>query len=217
MAPKKTYIVSPNFDYPPGSSISLGNVLADHFSPHRSLCRLPAVEWPSLNTSSQTEISITHGASHGANISVGAQLLDIIATKIAGDVSTAGFTEYGMDTLRTEFFEADPSEDVVRELLWQNPRATRVLYHMGSAFWPQKLFMITGVKVAVGFNMSTAQQQRQSASVGADPAGVLAAAGVPVSADAEMGGFRERSHRTSLTAAGEVVLAYQLVTISPRG
>ncbi|KAM3425941.1 hypothetical protein NHJ13734_009788 [Beauveria thailandica] len=42
----KTYLLTPSFDFPPGSSMRLGALLADPLSPHRVLGQLAPDKWP---------------------------------------------------------------------------------------------------------------------------------------------------------------------------
>lgn len=217
MAPKKTYILSPNFDYKPGDSIALGNVIADPFNPHRPLCRLPADKWPSVTTTLHKEVDIAHDRSHGAKLGLGAQLLNSISANIAGEVETSSSTQYTTDALRTEFFEADPDEEAIRQLIGQSPRASRVLLSLSSVIWPQRLFMISGLKITVGLRVSSSETSERSMELGANPAGILSAGGLPVSVDAEVGASKGRVAGMNFTVEGEVILAYRLLRISPRG
>lgn len=215
----KTYILAPNFDSPPGRSISLGNVLADPFTPHRTLCKLPHSDWPAVTTTVHTEAAVNHSAAHGFNLSVGATLANYIATKLAGEAQNSVSTEYTMDSLRTEFFDADPTESAITELLLQEcgQGARNILFGLGSVLWPHPLFIVTGLKIAVGLRVSSSLTTRRGANLGANPGGVLAATGIPVTADAEIGGSTERMESLRLQVQGEVVLAYKLVKISRRG
>lgn len=217
MAPKKTYILAPSLDYKPGDSIALGNVIADPFSPHRPLCHLPADKWPRLATTLHKGVEIAHDTSHGVNLCVGAELLNSISAKVAGEAGTSSFTEYSTEALRTEFFEADPDEEAVRHLLAQSPRASRALLSLNSVFWPQRLFMITGLKITVGLRVSSSQRSERSAELSANPAGLLSAQGMPVSMDAGVSAFTGRGEGMSFTVEDEVILAYRLLRISPRG
>lgn len=244
MAPKTTscWILCSDPIYPPGSSICLGNVLEDPFIPHEPLCRLPAEQWPELTTSSEGNVAKTHGTAHGANVSIGAELLAIVNANAHVDVGTSGDTEYVMSALRAEFFKEYPAEGVLRALFTPLPppnhgdgpsqpqhqqqkqqevheRAHDALFSARSWFWPHRLFIITGLRIAVGLHRSSGREASRTGGVSAAPAdALLAAAGaVGSSVSVEVGGHAQNTYSYSATAEGEVVLAYRLASISPRG
>lgn len=211
MPVKKSYILAPNFDYPPGSSISIGNLLTDPFSPHRPLCCLPSDKWPQVTTTRQKEVFITKSTGYGADVSLGAHLLDLLGAKVGGEAGATRATEYAMTALHTEFFAADPDETAVKELLQSNPRARRALH---SVLSPGNLFMITGLKIAEGLSVSDRRDFRRHMTMGSS-APVLGAIGCSV--EAGVGGSRATGAALALNAEGAVVLAYRLVKISRRG
>ncbi|KAH8770832.1 hypothetical protein F5883DRAFT_551252 [Diaporthe sp. PMI_573] len=219
MAPKNTscWIICPDFIYPPGRSISLGNVLEDPFAPHEPLCRLHTEKWPELTKTSESEVTLTLGGSRGANASVGADLIAMVSAKISGDVKTSNSTEYTMRALRAEYFTSHPAESAILELLLPIERARDAIFSARSWLWPHRLFIITGLRIAVGFHRSSNHEASRGAGVSADPAGALLAAGAPLSANAEVGGFVQRNKGYSSTADEDIVLAYRLARISPRG
>ncbi|KAK1715199.1 uncharacterized protein CLUP02_17889 [Colletotrichum lupini] len=208
---EKTYFLAPNFDFPPGSSILLGSLISDPLTPHRSLAQLE--KWPDVTTIVDKEAVISRGKGNGANISLGAQMLGAIGAKIGGGVEKSRATEYRMSALKTEFFTRDPGEDEIKKLIAECPRARKVL--IDAPIWrPGKLFIITGLKIAEEFSMSSTTTGRREGDVeGTAP--VLAAAGLNV--EAGIGSFFESSEGMSLEAVGDRILAYRLVKISLKG
>lgn len=215
MPPPKVYILPPTFDYPPNSSIRLGNLLSDPFAPHRPLAVLPTRSHPLTTATTQTNLSITRTTTSGASVSLSAQILELAGVKAASEFSLSGATAYSAATVTTRFFESDPPGEAVRALAAANPRAKRILFGR-RALGGGKLFMITGVKSAEGFTVSSENGASRDGTVGADVP--LAAVGAPgLSLGAEVGGSRQRSEREAYTAEGEVVIAYRVVVIRKRG
>ncbi|KAJ0386098.1 hypothetical protein COL922a_005006 [Colletotrichum nupharicola] len=207
----KTYFLAPNFDYPPGSSILLGSLISNPLTPHRALAQLK--KWPDVTTIVGSETVITRGRGNGVNVSLDAQLLEAVGAKIGGGVEKSQATEYRMSALKTEFFTRDPEEDETRQLVANCPRARKILID-APAWRPGKLFIITGLKIAQEFSVSSTTTGRREGDVeSAVP--VLAAAGLSVQAG--IGGFSERSEGMSLKAVGDRILAYRLAKISLKG
>lgn len=141
--------------------------------------------------------------------------------KACSEFSSSSTKTYSAAKVTTRFFEGDPDEEAVRDLILGNPRAGRVVFgrshRMGSG---GKVYMITAIKVAEeGFTVSTELAVNNGGSLGSDlPVGAIAG-GLPVgvSVGAEIGGSRERSEGEAYTVEGAVVIAYRLVVIRKCG
>ncbi|KAK3382919.1 hypothetical protein B0T24DRAFT_27653 [Lasiosphaeria ovina] len=215
MPPPKVYILPPTFEYPPNSSIRLGNLLSNPFAPHRPLAILPTESHPPTAATTQTNLSISRTTTRGASASLSAQILGLAGVKAASEFSLSGTTAYSAATVTTRFFESDPPDEAIRALAAANPRAERILFGR-RAMGGGKLFMITGVKIAEGFTVSSGNGARKAGTVGADVP--LVAVGAPgLSIGAEVGGVRERSEGEAYTVEGEVVIAYRVVVIRKHG
>ena len=207
---RKTYLLVPSFDYPPGSSICLGALLADPLSPHRVLANLAEDQRPEVTTSVQKDRVITRGMGHEAAISTGAQLLQIIGAKVGGDFARDESVEYAMEALRTEFFKSDPDSGAIRELL----QAPLVRDAMQSTMWSRPLYMITGLKIAEGFSLSSNSTVKRGGKLGAD---VPVPAVQGLSVGFETSASKKESRGDSFKIDHEIVLAYRLLRISRKG
>ncbi|EAQ90243.1 predicted protein [Chaetomium globosum CBS 148.51] len=211
MPPPKTYILPPTFDYPPNSSIRLGNLLTEPFTPHRPLAVLPAESLPDIATTTQTNLTITHTTNRGASLSLSAHLLELAGLKAASEFSLSGSTTYSAATVTTRFCE--PDEAAIQNLVMATPRAKRILFP--SRGISGRLFVITGIKTAEGFSVSRESGVRRGGTLGAD---VPLAAAVPgLAVGAEVGGDREKGDEEAYAVEGEVVIAYRVVVVGKRG
>ncbi|KAH6637315.1 hypothetical protein F5144DRAFT_210970 [Chaetomium tenue] len=207
----KTYILPPTFDYPPNSSIRLGNLLSDPFTPHKPLAVLPADSLPNIITTTQTNLSITHSTNRTAFLCLSAHLLELAGLKAAAEFSLYGSTTYSASTVTTRFYE--PDEAAVRALVMATPRAQRILF--GSRVVSGRLFVITGVKTAEGFVVARESGVRHGGTLGTD---VPLAAAVPaLVVGAEVGGYEDKGDREAYTVEGEVVIAYRVVVVGKKG
>ncbi|KAH8881811.1 hypothetical protein GQ53DRAFT_886754 [Thozetella sp. PMI_491] len=206
----KTYLLAPSFDYPPGSSIRLGGLVADPLSPHRPLTSLARDKWPKTTETVQKERVITRGKGFEAGLSTTAQIIQIINAKVGGNFARDEVLEYSMAALRTEFFEADPNEDDIRDLLKHH----RVQTAMDFIFWSRPLFMITGIKIAEGLSLYASYTAQQDASVSGEMP-IPAAPGISVGLNTQVS--TKRLQEDSFTATGDVVLAYRLLKICRKG
>ncbi|KAM3440298.1 hypothetical protein MY4824_002287 [Beauveria thailandica] len=113
---------------------------------------------------------------------------------MSGKLTRGENVKYSMSSLRTEFFEGDPSDDGLE---------TRT-----------PLYLITGIKVAEGFSLSSSRTAQRGSAAAAD-APVIALLDASVSLEASMA--RKRWHDTSFTMDHQVILAYQLLRIARKG
>ncbi|KAK4159910.1 hypothetical protein QBC43DRAFT_246543 [Cladorrhinum sp. PSN259] len=209
--PPKTYILPPTFDLPPNTSIRLGNLLSDPFTPHRPLATLPFD--PPTSTTIQTNLVTTLTTSSSANTSLSAHLLSLAGLSIASEFSLSGTTTYSAAKVTTCQFSSpvSPSEDEIRALVLGTPRANKILFGRGLK---EKLFLITGIKTAEGFTVSSESEIKKGGRVGADvpiPGGMGAGIG------AEVGVSRGRGGGEGYAVEGEVVIGYRVLVVKRRG
>lgn len=113
-----------------------------------------------------------------------------------------------MDALRTSFFKVDPSDEHIKVLL----DAPKVKSAMRSTFWSRPVFMISGLKVADGFSVSSEAKRHRGGS-----GGVSAAITPQVSVGVDSGRSTDRGEKESFDAGQDIVIAYQLLKISRKG
>lgn len=206
----KTYLPAPNFDVPPDSSIRLGALLVNPFTPHRALASLATNKWPKITVTTQDDRIIEDNKQHGASFATGGQLLQSIGVKLRGEHKNNEHTKYSMKALRTEFFQEDPSEGDIKALL----NTPKVQNAMQSTFWSRPLFLITGIKIAQGFSFSSNVDVQHNGNIGAD---IPVPGFEGIAASFDVAGSLGDSHGDSFKAGNEVVLAYRLLKISRKG
>ncbi|KAG0648340.1 hypothetical protein D0Z07_5175 [Hyphodiscus hymeniophilus] len=189
--PTKTYLMVPNFDFPTDSSIQLGNILADPFTPHRPLTSLAPDKWPEITESLQKKRALVRKEGVEANFSVWLQALQMVGAKVGAEYGKSTKSEYNMDALRTSFFKADPSDEHIKVLL----SAPKVQSAMRSTFWSRPLYMISGLKIAEGFSVSSEANKHRGGS-----GGFSAAVTPQVSVGVDVGGSTGRGETDSFDA-----------------
>lgn len=206
--PAKTYLMVPNFDFPTDSSIQLGNLLADPFTPHRPLTSLTSEKLPELTKSVQKKRAIVREEEDDANFSLWVQALQIVGAKTGVKYGKNTTNKYDMDTLRTSFFKTDPSDEHIKELL----NAPKVQNTMRSTFWSRPVFMISGLKVAEGFSLSSEATAHHAGNLGG-----LAAITPQVSIGVDAGVSGVRGEKDSFYSGEDIIIAYQLLKIWRKG
>lgn len=204
----KTYLLAPNFDFAPGGPIGLGSLLVDALSPHRALAELPKEKWPEVVTTTVRGRVIANGKGYETGVSTGSQMLKIIGAKVEASGAADASVEYSMCSLRTEYFRGDPSDDDLKKLL-EVPRVQRA---MEIGLWARPLYLITAIKIAEGFAMSTSTKHNKSAIVGIeDTSSTLQGISVGLK------GSASKSHSDKFEADHAVILAYRLLRIRRKG
>jgi len=206
--PAKTYLMVPNFDFPTDSSIQLGNILVDPFTPHRPLASLTSDKWPELTESVQKNRAIVREEGDDANFSLWLQALQIVGAKAGVKYGKNGKNEYNMAALRTSFFRTDPNDEDIKELL----NAPKVQNTMRSTFWSRPVFMISGLKVAEGFSLSSEAITHRAGNVGGS-----AAITPQVSLGVDSGVSGVRGEKDSFLSEENIIVAYQLLKILRKG
>ncbi|EOD50532.1 hypothetical protein UCRNP2_2694 [Neofusicoccum parvum UCRNP2] len=113
-----------------------------------------------------------------------------------------------MNTLKTLSFRTDPSEESVADLL----KDDRVKAAMRWPHWSHPVYVVTGLKIAEGFELSSEVETKRAIRAGGS-----AAVTADVSVGVQAGGSRTRKEGDSLRAGNDIVLAYQLLKIARKG
>ncbi|KAF2466866.1 uncharacterized protein BDR25DRAFT_376386 [Lindgomyces ingoldianus] len=210
--PKKTYFLTPSFDYPPPpiGPIRLGNILIDPTLPDRPLNPGSALIPPpaeALITTVKSEWKSTLSKSNKASIGLYAKFLDLILGAGA-DASTnwerGKGEEYAFDRLETTFF--DPA--TLNGYLESAVKAPNVGRYVEKSRLRKPVYIITGLKIVRGAKAKSSKKSGHGGtlSVGLDGAAMAA----PVEAGPELGIQSESEEGVKWSASDDFVFAYRV-------
>lgn len=216
MASVPTYIRAPNFTLTdsPDSPYHpwLGTIIADPLIPTRSLSKLPTSPAKIVSVK-ESESSYTRSSGRSLDASIWANFLQFVSANVGGERSKDTSVTYSMSGgLETRYFE--PSDDEVVARITAEPKVRAA---MSAGLWGHSpVYMITGIKVAKGFSVSTSSTRTDGGHVGGSapvtPAGEVSVGG-------QIGG-EKRSGREDFSRMAdgvEIVFAYQLHVIAEKG
>ncbi|KAF2728651.1 hypothetical protein EJ04DRAFT_476989 [Polyplosphaeria fusca] len=217
--PKKTYFLTPSFDYPPPPKgpIRLGNLLADPSSPDRPLNAGQAHLAPppeSVITTTKTDWKSELSKSNTTSIGLYAKALDIIigaGADVAVNWNRENKEQYGFDSLDTTFFNPVEISAYLNEAL----KAPGVVAHVQKSWMRRSpVYVITGLKVVRGgkIKSSTTRGHGGKLSVGLDGSALLA----PVEVGPEVEGQTERGQNVEWGASDDFVFAYRVSRLKLR-
>ena len=202
----KTYLLAPNFTFEPDGPIRIGIIIADPFHPTKSL-HIPTTK-PAV--AKHTDLDVTHARqkSRSHHHSIWAQFFSTASANIRAGASSDVHTQYTMNSLETIRMKEDPTDKDAAELLnIPEIKATVSAGLMGFA----PVYMITGIKIARGFRLSTRTSQTHDAQLGGS---------VPITdtlgAGGEMSGSRRVVVEDSLHSGSDIIFAYQLHVVAPK-
>jgi len=204
-----TYLLAPNWNFRPGGPIALGNIVVDPFKPHRVLSKPKSENPPPTETATDKNWRLHLGTDRNANGSMWAKFLENISFNIGTNHEKSSITDYTMESLDTVYFRNDPSIDEINERV--KDQNLRKLMRLDSLL-SKPVYMVSGIKIARGFELSTEVSTRHSGN--AEASGTVAPeVSVGAKVDVSMGNIR----RDGFQSGNDIVFAYQLLKIVPKG
>ncbi|KAI1286603.1 hypothetical protein F5Y03DRAFT_380614 [Xylaria venustula] len=209
MASIRTYILAPNFSYHPNTSICLGDIVQYPDDPTKPLSSVPKSELKPVtrhydydNESSFKDKLSHHGTIWGS-------FLKQASAKVGGGSSDGLLNKYTFQRLETIQFTKQPTDEEAE----QHIKDKRVKAAMDAGFLKKKpVFMITGLKVARGFRLSSSASSTTNATIKLE-APVTSDTGVGADADYAREKIMEQKYR----AGQDIIFAYQLHIITHKG
>ncbi|KAI8955495.1 hypothetical protein F4801DRAFT_529590 [Xylaria longipes] len=213
-----TYLLAPNWTFIPGGPIDLGNIVADPFRPHLVLSRPPsesdedkkeAARLPSTQRHTEGNWRLALGSSRNLTVGLWAKFVDVVGVRLGAERSRLLDTSYAMDSLETVYFTDLPSPDYICQRVAAHP-GLREIMRLDNAY-SRPVYMVTGLKIARGFSLSVGSSSATSASAevgGGD--GEVAAGG-------QFAASREKRGQLDFSSTSDIVFAYQLMRIAPKG
>ncbi|KXX82244.1 hypothetical protein MMYC01_200420 [Madurella mycetomatis] len=204
-----TYFLAPNWTFRPDGPIALGNIIANPLKPHIVLTTPdPTRPLPATTTVSESDWKLVDESGRALSLSLWANFLESIQLKFGALHGKKLRTEYSIDKLETTYFRDGVTSELVMERV-KDPVIKELM--KPESILSKPVFMITGIKIARGFRLSSENDSKHGGRLGA---GVPAA--VPVSVGGE-GTFDVDKAQNYSFNSDAVVFAYQLLKIAPKG
>lgn len=204
-----TYLLAPNWTFRPGGKIALGNIVVDPFKPHRVLSQAAPAEAIPAEPVVETNWRLALETARSMSLSIWAVFLENI--RLGTDINRERIrnSEFTMTSLETVYLQDDPSEAEIKARC--NDPSVRDFMRLGHTLC-KPVYMVTGLKIAKGFSLQTTRSDSTGASV---EAGAEVAPGASVGG--RVGASQTKTISQGFEAEGDIIFAYQLLKISPKG
>ncbi|KAL4947035.1 hypothetical protein BDW69DRAFT_179162 [Aspergillus filifer] len=207
MATVPTYVLSPNFTYHPNTSICMGDIVLDPTDPTKPLSS--ATNLPPTESHIDYDVRLNKQTSRSFEGTIWAKFLQVADAKLSGGISSNVLAKYTIDRLETVYFRKQPTDEEAAE----RASEPRVRAAMNSGlFGKRPVYMISGLKIARGFRLSSSDGHVKHAEVRGEG---------QVLADGSIGGglgyTGSDDVRQSYRAGSDIVFAYQLHVIGYKG
>jgi len=205
-----TYFLAPNWSFRPGGKIAIGNIIKNPLKPHMVLTR-PESTKPPIATDTITErnwrLSVETATSLSLNL--WGTFLQIFRLGLSTNHERTKNSNFTMTSLDTITMSEDLPIDELKARC--NDQPVKKYMRLDSVYC-NPVYMITGIKVAKDFKL-----EGEKSSTNA----IEGEAGGQVSPDVSLGGGAGISKTTRVMdgfeAEGDVIFAYQLIKIKPKG
>ncbi|KAL7797030.1 hypothetical protein V8C43DRAFT_277976 [Trichoderma afarasin] len=206
MAP--TYILAPNFTYHPNTSICMGDIVEYPDDPTKPLSSVPEPELKHTTRHFDYDNEFGNQSILSLRGSIWAKFIEKANAKIGSGTSDELLTKYTIRRLETVYFTKQPTDEEAAKRI----KEKRVKAAVNAGLLMKKpVFMITGLKIARGFQSSTNINSTVNADVKVE---------APVPPDAGMGsgvGYsREERAMENHRTGQDIIFAYQLHIITHR-
>lgn len=211
-AERPSYMLAPNWDFPPDGPIALGSLIKNPKRPDRALNSSTRVEIDKsrIITTKRTGWSLARGDLRLGRVGLWASFLAPILG-VGADIATSASRDsndvYKCDELETRYFA--PEDTYIGSCLCSPATKAYTDSH-----WWKSIYMITGLKIAYGATMETTKEigYGTEGKIGADGT----PAGVPVGGGPEAKYEQKKKHSVKFGASEGFVIAYQLLRIKPK-
>lgn len=204
-----TYLLAPNWTFRPDGPIALGNIIANPLKPHIVLTRPdPTAAKPEVTTAYEKNVKLVDERGRSLSLSLWANFLETVQLKIGAEQARKLRTEYTIETLETTYFR----DGVTPELVMERAKDPIVRALMKpDTILSKPVYMVTGIKIAKGFHLSSEGASKSGGELGATlPTGSFGSAG----GEGKIGSDKGTAYDFS---SDEVVFAYQLLKMAPKG
>lgn len=210
MACVKTYILAPNFSYHPNTSICIGDIVQYPDDPTKPLSSIPESRLVGQTESHfDYDTELSNQNSLCLRGSIWANFLEKASVRIGGGKSDDLLTKYTVRRLETIYFKKQPTDEEAAERVKE--KKVKAAVHSGLVT-KSPVFMITGLKIARGFKLSSTVGSDSNAE-GKIEVPILDDVGIGADAEYSHGKKAKQKHHTGQ----DIIFAYQLHIITHKG
>ncbi|KAH7393806.1 hypothetical protein DE146DRAFT_107476 [Phaeosphaeria sp. MPI-PUGE-AT-0046c] len=211
--PEPTYYIPPSLDVHPDGVLALGNVFADPLYPEVPLSRQDPTDKPTSTDVLETPGPLFEDRTRLEGFRIWTKVLDIFQMKLGGAHREHRFVGHWPEKIVTEVMDVPTLDAILKRV--QNDTALKKHLKLEGIGFGNPVYMVAGRKVATNvrytYQNDTNLQFETTMAATAQPSGTNISAG----ASAEVGA-EDRSGRAGIIH-GDIVFAYKLLEISPKG
>ncbi|KAF4447057.1 hypothetical protein F53441_9356 [Fusarium austroafricanum] len=204
-----TYFLAPNWNFPPGGRIAIGNIIRNPLKPHLFLTKADPNNPQPTTSSLEKNWRLSVHTAAAKSLSIWGVFLDKISLKTTAQQERINNGRFTMDSLETIYLSDDPSPGQVKARC--NDPLVKDFMRLDSIFC-SPVYMVTGIKVAKGFKLEG--EKSSSTSLEMEGSGEVSQE-VSLGAGAKMAKLDKVADE--FESAGDIVFAYQLMKIKPKG
>ncbi|KAF4984120.1 hypothetical protein FZEAL_613 [Fusarium zealandicum] len=204
-----TYFLAPNWNFPRGGRIAIGNIVRNPLKPHMCLIKADPNEAPPTTSSLERNWRLSVETATTKRLTLWGVFLEKITLNTTAQQKRIKNGTFSMDSLETIYLSDDPSPEEMKARC--NDIRVREYMRLDSMLC-SPVYMVTGIKVAKGFKLEG--EKSSSAIFAADIGGEVAP---EASVGAGAGASSSRRIADEFEADGDIVFAYQLIKIKPKG
>ena len=223
-APRKSYILAPDFDYTPDGDVGLGVIISDACFPAISLISKPApnsldgVEGRPRIQSSQVKYGWhdSREITSSQNVGLLGKFLAMVELGVNADGDKEEWESYKCEELSTQFIVPEP--DYLKQCAKEAKVKNVMEIRKGGLGKRKAVYMITGIKIVKGLEVATGFGKHKGFDSHAsgdvtEPSGGT----IPVGAEVNAGVTRGNEREAGFTIPNEVIFAYQLLKLQYTG
>ncbi|KAH6972981.1 hypothetical protein BKA56DRAFT_593102 [Ilyonectria sp. MPI-CAGE-AT-0026] len=204
-----TYFLAPNWTFPPDGKIAIGNIVRNPLKPHLPLTKADSNKSLGITISTETNFRLSLETKDTKQLSVWGAFIEKISLKNITNRERVKNGQFSIISLDTMYLSEDPTAEEIKSRC--NHPMVREYMRLDSILC-SPVYMVTGVKVAKGFKF----EGQAGVSDGLEYT-IRAEVAPEISAGVGAGGLRQRRVGTGFEADGDIIFAYQVMKIKPKG
>ncbi|KAH8686383.1 hypothetical protein BGZ61DRAFT_393034 [Ilyonectria robusta] len=203
-----TYFLAPNWTFPPNGRIAIGNIIRNPLKPHLPISKADQNKL-SINVSTEINFRLSLDTKNNKHLSIWGAFLEKLSLKNIANRERVKNGQFSITSLDTKYLSEDPTAEEIKSRC--NQPEVREYMKLDSILC-SPVYMVTGVKIAKGFKF-----EGQAAVSDGFESNIRTEVAPEVSAGAGTGSLEQRRVGTGFEADGDIIFAYQVMKIKPKG
>lgn len=203
-----TYFLAPNWTFPPNGRIAIGNIIRNPLKPHLPISKADQNKL-SINVSTEINFRLSLDTKNNKHLSIWGAFVEKLSLKNIANRERVKNGQFSITSLDTMYLSEDPTAEEIKSRC--NQPEVREYMKLDSILC-SPVYMVTGVKIAKGFKF-----EGQAAVSDGFESNIRTEVAPEVSAGAGTGSLEQRRVGTGFEADGDILFAYQVMKIKPKG